>query len=73
MVRALRGPLPKSARRSQLGQSMIEYCVVVSFGVLTLSSVPANARLGGLMVASLLACLAASLVLVPALARTREP
>jgi len=32
--------LPKSSRRSQLGQSMIEYCVVVSFGVLTLSTGP---------------------------------
>jgi predicted RND superfamily exporter protein len=46
--------------------------LALGFGVLILSRVPANARLGGLMVASLLACLAASLVLVPALARTRE-
>lgn len=29
-----------STRRSQLGQSMIEYCVVVTFGVLTLTTGP---------------------------------
>ena len=40
MVRAVRGMLPNSTRRSQLGQSMIEYCVVVSFGVLTISTGP---------------------------------
>lgn len=40
MVRALPGTLSRSPRRSQLGQSMIEYCVVVAFGVLTLSTGP---------------------------------
>lgn len=32
--------LPVTGPRSQLGQSMIEYCVVVTFGVLTLTTGP---------------------------------
>lgn len=41
----------------------------LSFGVLILSEVPANARLGALMVASLCACLLGSLLLLPALTK----
>lgn len=41
--------------------------VALGFGMLTLSQVPANARLGGLVVLSILACLAATLVLLPAI------
>jgi hypothetical protein len=42
--------------------------VGLSFAVLLLSSVPATARLGGLVALSLFACLAATLFVVPALA-----
>ncbi len=42
--------------------------VSLGFGVLVLSQVPANARLGGLLVLSVLGCLAATLLLIPALA-----
>ncbi len=38
----------------------------LGFGVLILSQVPANARLGGLLVLSVLACLASTLLLIPA-------
>lgn len=41
--------------------------VGISFGVLLLSQVPANARLGGLLALSLLVCLAATLLVLPAL------
>ncbi len=43
--------------------------VAIGFGVLTLSLVPANARLGGLVVLSLVNCLAATFLLLPALLR----
>ena len=47
---------------------LIDAAVVgCGFAVLTLSAVPANARLGGLAVLSIVGCLAASLVLLPAL------
>ncbi|MCH9035160.1 MAG: MMPL family transporter [Planctomycetes bacterium] len=41
--------------------------VALGFGVLTLSQVPANARLGGLVVLSILGCFAATFLLLPAL------
>ncbi len=41
--------------------------VALGFGVLIFSQVPANARLGGLLVLSVLACLAATLLVLPAL------
>lgn len=41
--------------------------VGLGFGVMVLSQVPANARLGGLVVLSIAGCLAATLVLLPAL------
>jgi predicted RND superfamily exporter protein len=41
--------------------------VGLGFGVLTLSQVPANARLGGLLALSIASCLAATLLLLPAL------
>lgn len=43
--------------------------VAIGFGVLTLSLVPANARLGGLVVLSLVNCLCATFLLLPALLR----
>ena len=43
--------------------------VALGFGVLMLSQVPANARLGGLVVLSIINCLAATLLLLPALLR----
>ena len=46
----------------------IDACAVaLGFGVLVLSEVPANARLGGLLMASVLGCLLATLYVVPAL------
>ena len=41
--------------------------IALGFGVLTLSQVPANARLGGLTILGLASCLVASLVLLPVL------
>lgn len=47
--------------------------VGLAFGVLLFSQVPANARLGGLLVLSLAVCLAAALLVVPAfLARSKS-
>jgi hypothetical protein len=48
--------------------------VALGFGVLTLSQVPANARLGGLVVLSIINCFAATLLLLPAVLRcVRRP
>ncbi len=47
--------------------------VGLGFGVLMLSQVPANARLGGLLMAAVFGCLVATLLLVPALSSTRDP
>ncbi len=47
--------------------------VALGFGVLVLSQVPANARLGGLVVLSIVGCLAATLTLLPALLRVWPP
>ncbi|MCK4658628.1 MAG: MMPL family transporter, partial [Phycisphaerae bacterium] len=41
--------------------------VALGFGIMMLSQVPANARLGGLVVLSIVGCLAATLLLLPAL------
>jgi hypothetical protein len=43
--------------------------VGLGFGILTLSQVPANARLGTLTAVGLLACLAATLLVLPAVLR----
>jgi hypothetical protein len=43
--------------------------IALGFGVLTLSQVPANARLGGLTILGLMSCLLASLALLPVLLR----
>ncbi len=47
--------------------------VALGFGVLTLSQVPANARLGGLTVVCIASCLAATLLLIPALLTVSRP
>lgn len=47
--------------------------VALGFGVMTLSAVPANARLGGLLVLSIAVCLAATLLLLPAVLRKTAP
>ena len=47
--------------------------VALGFGILTLSQVPANARLGALVVLSIAGCLAATLLLLPALLRLWPP
>ncbi|MCH8967042.1 MAG: MMPL family transporter, partial [Planctomycetes bacterium] len=47
--------------------------VALGFGILTLSQVPANARLGGLVVVSIAGCLAATLLVLPALLRLLRP
>jgi hypothetical protein len=41
--------------------------VALGFGVLTLSQVPANARLGGLTILGMVTCLLATLLLLPVL------
>jgi len=43
--------------------------VALGFGILMLSQVPANARLGGLVMLSIINCFAATLILLPALLR----
>ncbi|MHC4611672.1 MAG: hypothetical protein ACYS7M_15125, partial [Planctomycetota bacterium] len=43
--------------------------VALGFGVMTLSQVPANARLGALLVMSIVGCLTVTLLLLPALLR----
>ncbi len=57
------------------GPSVFIDAVAVSlgFGVMTLSQVPANARLGGLVVLNLLTCLAATLLVLPALLSIWRP
>jgi predicted RND superfamily exporter protein len=47
--------------------------VSLGFGIMTLSLVPANARLGGLVVLNLVTCLAATLLLLPALLSIWRP
>lgn len=47
--------------------------VALGFGVMMLSQVPANARLGGLVVLSIVSCFAATLLLLPALLCIRPP
>ncbi len=47
--------------------------VALGFGVMMLSQVPANARLGGLVVLSIVSCFAATLLLLPALLYIRPP
>lgn len=47
--------------------------VALGFGVLGLSQVPANARLGIMVLASILTCLVATLILLPALLRAIQP
>jgi predicted RND superfamily exporter protein len=46
---------------------------VLGFSVLLFSQVPANHRLGGLLALSLISCVAATLLVVPALAAGRRP
>lgn len=45
--------------------------IALGFGVMTLSQVPANARLGSLLVLSIVVCLAVTLLLLPALTSVR--
>ncbi|MHC5114035.1 MAG: efflux RND transporter permease subunit [Planctomycetota bacterium] len=47
--------------------------VALGFSVLLLSQVPSNARLGGLLAVSVLACLAATLIILPALLAVWPP
>jgi len=47
--------------------------LALGFGILVLSQVPANARLGAVTVLSLLTCLAATLLVLPALLRVSRP
>ncbi len=47
--------------------------IALGFGVMLFSSVPTNARLAGLLIVSILGCLAATLVLLPALLAVTQP
>ncbi len=49
------------------------FAVALGFGILTLSQVPANARLGALLALSVLSCLVATLLLLPALLSIFRP
>ncbi|MEK7757710.1 MAG: MMPL family transporter, partial [Planctomycetota bacterium] len=46
--------------------------VCLGFGILMLSQVPANARLGGLLVLSLVNCFAATILILPAILSLRR-
>lgn len=46
--------------------------VCLGFGIMTLSQVPANARLGGLLVLSLMNCFAATILILPAILSLRR-
>lgn len=66
------GALPLAAVRSALrvagGALLLDAAaVILGFAVLTLSQVPANARLGALVALSMATCLVATVLLVPAL------
>ncbi len=47
--------------------------VALGFGVMTLSQVPANARLGALLILSIIGCCATSLLVLPAILRMIAP
>jgi predicted RND superfamily exporter protein len=65
----LRGEAAIAATLATTGPAiLIDACAVaLGFGVLVLSQVPANARLGGLLAASVFGCLLATLFAIPAL------
>ena len=46
--------------------------VCLGFGILALSQVPANARLGGLLVLSLVNCFVATMLILPAILSVRS-
>jgi predicted RND superfamily exporter protein len=47
--------------------------IALGFGIMILSQVPSNARLGGLVVLSVATCLSATLLLLPALLALWRP
>jgi len=59
--------LAESMARTGPAVAINTAAIALGFGVLTLSQVPANARLGGLTILGLVSCLVASLVLLPVL------
>jgi predicted RND superfamily exporter protein len=71
----LKGEEALAAALATTGSAIgIDACAVaLGFGVLMLSEVPANARLGGLLAASVLACLLATFYAVPALLAAETP
>ncbi len=68
----LRGEAAVAAALATTGPAiLIDACAVaLGFGVLVFSQVPANARLGGLLMASVFGCLVATLLVIPALLAT---
>jgi predicted RND superfamily exporter protein len=70
----LQGEAAVAAALTTTGPAIvIDACAVaLGFGVLVFSQVPANARLGGLLVVSVLACLLTTLLAVPALLACRS-
>jgi predicted RND superfamily exporter protein len=59
--------LAESMARTGPAVAINTAAIALGFGVLTLSQVPANARLGALTILGLVSCLVASLVLLPVL------
>jgi predicted RND superfamily exporter protein len=59
--------LSESMARTGPAVAINAAAIALGFGVLTLSQVPANARLGALTILGLVSCLVASLVLLPVL------
>jgi predicted RND superfamily exporter protein len=73
-LRRARGDAPDAAIEGALAATgpaitANALALALGFGLLTLSRVPANARLGAITVVSLLACLAATFLVIPALLR----
>lgn len=72
LARIEREPLGTAARVAGPAIVIDAIAVALAFGVLTLSQVPANARLGLLALVCIVTCAVATLVVVPASARSRE-
>jgi len=67
LARCERVPLAEALAGTGTAVLIDALAVGLGFGVLILSQVPANARLGGLLMTSVSGCLLATFLLVPAL------
>jgi len=68
----LRDALREAVATTGSAISVDTLAVCLGFGIMTLSQVPANARLGGLLVLSLVNCLATTMLILPAILSLRR-